>query len=303
MVPMRRLPSLSALRVFEAAARLGSFKRAADELAVTATAVSHQVRALETHLGLPLFDRQVRKVVLTDAGTVLYPVLRDGFDAFEAVVGRLQQRPKRSRVTISATRAFTARWLVPRVADFARRHRDIDLQLHASDSAVYLGDHGVDIAIRYGRGPYPGLVAEPMFTDRFAPLANPRLGLRTLRRLEKLPLIHFSWKRQDTRNPTWETWFTAAGLRWSDPPGSLRFSDEDHAIQAAVAGQGVALLSLALVAREIEAGHLVQPFGPTLPGHTYHLVMAAEDEPRPAVEAAARWLRSQLAEPTAAGEA
>ena len=125
---IRRLPPLSALRAFEAAARHGSFKRAASELAVTPTAVSHQIRALEEHVGIVLFERRTRQVVLTDAGARLYPVLRDGFDAFAQGIERLTRRRRRTQVTISATIAFTARWLVPRLAAFRALHPDIDLQ-------------------------------------------------------------------------------------------------------------------------------------------------------------------------------
>lgn len=173
---MRRLPPLSALRAFEAAARHGSFKQAANELAVTPTAISHQIRSLEQYTGLTLFVRQVRKVVLTDAGLELYPVLRDGFNAFETVLQRLETAQARRRVIISATNAFMARWLAPRVADFQKLHPEIDLELDASDQAVDLGSDVADIAIRYGRGPYPGMVAEPLFADRFAPVCSPRLG-------------------------------------------------------------------------------------------------------------------------------
>ena len=185
----RRFLPLSALRAFEAAARLGSFKAAAQELSVTPTAVSHQIRALEEQTGLALFDRQVRKVSLNEAGMQLYPVLRDGFDAFEATLARLMQQRTRAQVTISATNAFTVKWLVPRMSDFRSRHPGIDLQLLASDDLVDLRSTAVDIAIRYGRGPYPGLATEPLFTDRFAPVANPRLGVMTPEDLA-LSLIH-----------------------------------------------------------------------------------------------------------------
>jgi LysR family glycine cleavage system transcriptional activator len=287
---MRRLPPLSALRAFEAAARLGSFKAAADELAVTPTAVSHQIRGLEEHTGVALFDRQVRKVVLTEAGARLYPVLRDGFNAFEAALGALHA-PGRPRVTISATNAFMARWLAPRVAAFRRRHPGIDLELHASDAPMPLGPDGADIAIRYGRGPYPGTVSETLFADRFAPLSSPALGTFTVRALRKVPLIDFRWRRAHPHNPTWQNWFAAAGLAWHEPPGLLRFSDEGHAYEAALAGQGVALLSLELAARDIAAGRLVQPFGPDIPGHAYHLVKSAGHAPTPEVAAAWEWLR------------
>ena len=292
LLPSEPLPPLAALRAFEAAARHGSFKHAAAELAVTPTAISHQIRSLEDQLGLSLFERRARQVSLTEAGARLYPVLREGFDAFEAAIGRITRAASRAQVTISATSAFTAQWLVPRMAGFRNRHPDIDLHIYASDDAVDLADDTVDLAIRYGRGPYPGLVTEIMFTDQFAPVVNPRFGPLSLDDLDTVPLIHFHWRRPHPLNPTWEVWFAQAGLPWTSPPGQLRFSDEGHAIQAAVAGQGIALLSLALVADEIGSGHLVQPFGPALDGHTYHLAMRPDRAAAPGVVAAAAWLRA-----------
>jgi LysR family glycine cleavage system transcriptional activator len=290
---IRRLPPLSALRAFEAAARHGSFKRAAEELAVTPTAISHRIRVLEDHTGLRLFVRTVRQVTLTEAGAQLYPVLREGFDAIEAVLARLAETRRRDRVTVSATHAFTAKWLVPRVARFHALHPDIDLQLQASDKAVDLDAHGVDIAVRYGSGPYPGLAADIMFADAYAPVANPMLGVTSVDALQSVPLIHFDWKRSAPANPTWEHWFAQARIPWPPARGQLRYSDEGHAIQAAVAGQGVALLSLALVADDIAAGHLVRPFGPAIAGHTYHLVMRPDLEPGAATRAVADWLREE----------
>ncbi|MCA6110148.1 LysR substrate-binding domain-containing protein [Bradyrhizobium cenepequi] len=290
---MRRLPPLSALRAFESAARHGSFKLAAGELAVTPTAISHQIRSLEEHIGLPVFERQVRKVVLTEAGAQLYPVLRNGFDALETVLERLMPKTKRAQVTISATTAFTARLLVPRVSGFQTLHPDIDLQLHASDNAVDLTENGIDLAIRYGRGPYPGMTSEVMFADTFAPVVNPNLGVVSQQDLPRFPLIHFQWQRVDPLNPTWESWFAASGLPWGPSRPQLRFSDESHAIQAAVAGQGIALLSLALIRDELAAGRLVQAFGPTVPGHTYHLIRRSDRAPRAPTVAVMDWLRSE----------
>lgn len=290
---MRRLPSLSALRAFEAAARHGSFKQAASELAVTPTAISHQIRFLEEYTGLVLFERQVRKVVLTDAGAELYPVLRDGFNAFETAFQRLGARVERQQVTISATNAFMARWLAPRIAAFRQLHPDVDLELHASDQPVDLGADVTDLAVRYGRGPYPGMLAEPLFTDHFAPMASPALGAADVADLGSVQLIDFNWARNHPLNPNWKNWFAAAGLRWVARRGQLRFSDEGSAIQAALAGQGVALLSLELMADDLTAGRLVRLPGPTIPGHTYHLVRSAGHTPEPHVEAARAWLLSQ----------
>lgn len=291
----RRTLPLSALRAFEASARLGSFKAAATELAVTPTAVSHQIRALEAQTGLALFDRQVRKVALTEAGAQLFPVLRDGFDAFEATLARLTQQRTRIQVSISATNAFTVKWLVPRMSDFRSQHPGIDLQLQASDELADLRSTAVDIAIRYGRGPYPGLVTQPLFTDRFAPVANPRLGVTSPDDLARVPLIRFDWKQAHPENPTWERWFAVAQLPQPQQASQLRFSDEGHAIQAAVAGHGIALVSLALIADELKAGHLVQPFGPEIDGHTYHLAMYGDRPSSAPVQTVAEWLRAQAA--------
>ena len=288
----RRLPPLSALRAFEAAARHGSFKQAAQELAVTPTAISHQIRTLEEHAGLALFERRARKVMLTDAGAQLYPVLRDGFDAFAAVMERLTRRRRRAQVTISATIAFTARWLVPRVAAFRALHPQIDLQLLASDDVVDLDTADVDIAVRYGSGPHPGFAVVPLFADRFAPVTNPMLKVESAADLVQRPLIDCQWRRRHPGNPTWARWFAAAGLPEPEGPPLLRFSDESHAIQAAVAGQGVALVSLALAKAELAAGQLIQPLGPSIPGFRHHL-LTREDETDAAVTAVASWLLSE----------
>jgi LysR family transcriptional regulator, glycine cleavage system transcriptional activator len=288
----RRLPPLSALRAFEAAARHGSFKRAAEELAVTPTAISHQIRALEEHAGRALFERRTRKVVLTDAGAQLYPVLRDGFDAFAEAMERLTRRRIRAQVTISATIALTARWLVPRVTAFRTKNPQVDLQLHASDEVVDLDTAGADIAIRYGAGPYPGFDVVPLFADCFAPVFNPMLSVETAADLARRPLIDFRWRRRHPENPTWARWFAAAGLPEPEEPPLLGFSDESHAIQAAVAGQGIALVSLALVKDELAAGQLIQPFGPSIAGFRHH-ILTREGEANAAVKAAALWLLSE----------
>jgi LysR family transcriptional regulator, glycine cleavage system transcriptional activator len=291
---VRKLPPLSSLRAFEAAARKRSFKQAASELGVTPTAVSHQIKALEAHLGVELFVRHVRRVELTAPALGLYATLREGFDRFAAAIDEVAKPRRRPVVKISATTAFTARWLLPRVKHFQDAHPDIDLQLHASDHPVDLDTAEVDFAIRYGRGPYPGLLSEALFADCFAPVANPGLGVNMAADLQHLPLIDFDWAHVDAANPTWEIWF---GLAAQEIPGitpRLRLSDESHAIQAAVAGQGVALLSLALVRDEIEAGRLVQPFGPVVEGFTYHLVEQDRRRRSGPVEAARTWVMAEV---------
>lgn len=291
---MRRLPSMSSLYAFEAAARHRSFKQAAGELGVTPTAISHQVRALEVFVGVKLFERRTRQVALTEDGHALYPVLREGFDSFAQALDRLSISRMRSIVTISATTAFTAKWLVPRVSRFQAAHPDIDLRLHASEDVVEVGVSGVDLAIRYGRGPYPGLASAPLLADRFAPVVNPNLGVRSPEDLRRVPLIHFECRRSDPDDPTWAAWFRAAALPEIEPVSVLRFSDESHAIQAAVAGQGAALLSLTLVRDDLNSGRLVQPFGPSLDGLTYHLVEALGRTREKRVEAVKSWLMVEI---------
>lgn len=290
----RRLPPLGTLRAFEAAARLRSFKRAAEELSVTPTAISHQIRALEAQLGLRLFERETRRVRPTAEAERLYPVLRDGFDAFAQAIAELTARPRRQALTISATLSFTAKWLVPRVASFHAAYPDLDLRLHASDDPVDLHGGVADAAIRYGRGPYPGLIAEPLIDNRFAPVCSPRLDLRGPDDLRRHTLLHSEWRHPTQDSPTWRGWCAQAGLDGLDVDAGLRFTDESHAIQSAIAGHGVALLSLTLVADDLAAGTLVQPFGPALQGHP-HWFVHADVNPSPQVRALRDWLRAQVA--------
>jgi len=298
---MRQLPPLPALRAFEAAARHLSFKRAAEELCVTPTAISHQVRQLEEALGLQLFERRTRQVLMTVEAQLLYPVLRDGFDAFARVLDGLNQQRGRAAVTLSATRAFCGHWLLPRLANFQRLHPEIDLRLQATDEPVSLAADEADLAIRYASGPFPGLLAQVLLADRFAPVAHPSLGLRTAMDLAATRLIHYDWTRASAEQPTWARWFDLAKREAPSMAGSLHFSDESHAIQAVLGGQGVALLSLCLVANELALGSLVTPFGPSLEGRAYHLLQAAERRQTPAIAAVRDWLLVECGAVTVSG--
>lgn len=292
----RRLPPLHALRAFEAAARHLSVKEAAAELSVTPTAVSHHVRVLESALGVKLFERHARHIELTAFGRQLYPVLREGFDAFADSIAQLKSRKVRTVVTVSATVAFTARWLAPRVPAFHRANPHMDLRLHASDDPADLRSGMADAAIRFGRGTYEGLAAESLFQDAFAPVCSQRLQVREPRQLENHTMIHFEWRRQRRNNPTWNRWLRAAGVPDLTPSADLIFTDESQAIQAAMAGHGVALLSLALVADELARGTLVQPFGPTLAmeGYHYDFVYLPTHEHSARVSALRAWIHNEL---------
>jgi LysR family glycine cleavage system transcriptional activator len=288
----RRIPSLSSLRAFEAAARLRSFKQAAEELAVTATAVSHRIRALEDEIGCRLFVRKTRAVELTSEGRSLYSAVREGFDTIASGVEKLRQRA-RPLVKLSTTPAFAAKWLVPRLAAFQAQHPNIDVHVHASNRPIDLSTGTIDIAIRYGQGRYDGMKSTLLLQDRFAPVASPTLKVANASDLSRRTLIHFDWEQPLPVDLTWAAWARAAQLPELNTEAGIRFSDESHAIQAAVAGQGVALLSLVLIEQELKLGVLESRLTPVLEGLAYYLVRserATHDDAASIVEA---WLIEQ----------
>lgn len=269
---MRRFPSLPALLTFETAARLGSFKRAAEELGVTPTAVSHQIRALEQQLGLRLFHRETRRVRLTETGACLYPGIAKGFDAFALALARAGRTTPRRTLTITATSAFSSKWLVPRLAKRRESVEDINIRLFTSDDVVDLHRADVDLAIRYGFGRYPGLDSALLMADQFAPMAHPRLAVDRVEDLAFAPIIRFDWRNPHPAQPTWEKWFDQNGVVRDARAPEYSFSDEAHAIQATIAGQGVALLSVVLLHDEIATGLIRRLPGQMLSGLAYHLV-------------------------------
>jgi LysR family glycine cleavage system transcriptional activator len=289
----RRLPPLTALRAFEAAARHLSFKHAANELSLTPTAISHQIRQLEDHLGVRLFVRTTRRVDLTPAGQGLFPALRDGFDAMARAVQNVRPDAQPRTIVLSTTMAFASRWLLQRLARFAASHPDIALHLHTSDEPVDLQGGAAQLAIRYGPGSYPGLNCVPLLPSRFAPVCAPSLDVRGFGQLAQVPLIGFEWFRREAATPDWPLWFERAGC--APLPRQLHFSDEVHAIQAAIAGQGVALINLALVADELRTGLLRQPFGPELAGHPFHLAWAKARDGDPGMAEVRAWLQLEAA--------
>jgi LysR family glycine cleavage system transcriptional activator len=290
---MRKLPPLATLRAFEAAARHLSFKRAADELAVTPTAISHQIRLLEETLGQKLFERRTRRVIMTSAAQTLYTPLRDSFDTIAQAVERVSAIKAASTVTLTATMAFTSRWLVPRVAAFRNRYPGINLRLLASDDVIDLRTGAADIAVRYGAGTYPGCRSQLLFQETFAPVCSPHLNIRTPTDLELHALIHSEWRQVDEITPTWPRWYAKAGLPYQRSGSDIVFTDETHAIQAAVAGQGVALAGVALVDDELATGTLTVPLGPTLTGRGFYLVIPDSHLDDGSVEAVREWLTGE----------
>jgi LysR family glycine cleavage system transcriptional activator len=291
--PPRGLPSLSALRAFESAAAHGSFLRAADELSVTPAAISHQVRGLEQALGLALFERQPRRVVLTPDGTRLFQAVKEGLDVIELGLSAL--RRSRATVTLTTNTAFAGRWLLPRLVALREACPQVDLRLHATESVADLGRGEADLAVRSGDGRWPQLAVQLLAAERYAPMCSPALGVKAARDLARQRLIHAQWSTKAFQPAVWPRWFRAAGLK---PPRSgrdLHFTDESHAILATLGGQGVALLSLTLMRPELESGALVQPFGPVLPTGGYYLATARGREREPALQQVWAWLAQAMA--------
>ncbi|WP_111413109.1 transcriptional regulator GcvA [Billgrantia lactosivorans] len=288
MMP-RRLPSLSALRAFEAAARHLSAKRAAEELSVTPTAISHQIRQLEESLGVALFVRRPRQLILTAQGQALLGVLSESFDAIAETVTKLRRPPSRQAVTLSTTPAVAARWLLPWVCLLRDAHPQIDLSIQVSHDWVALDGIVADMAIRYGEGPWPGLVAEKLFDNVFIPVCSPALELHTPAELVRHTLLHFSSPKA-TAPVDWAAWQRRVLVPGLDVSAGLLFSDESHGITAALDGQGVALMSRHLIAEELRQGRLVQPFGPEITVLPFHLVYPPERLGEPAIAAVREWI-------------
>lgn len=299
---MRSLPPLTALRAFEAAARHMSFKAAADELRLTPTAVSHQIRSLETLCGRSLFRRRPRPIALTDAGARLFPAIRDGLDQFAAAVATIREVRDRRPLRVTTTNAFAGRWLVPRLPLWRAAHPETALEVIGTDAIVDLRAGHADLAIRYARAAPPDLLNEELFRDRFWPVSSPQLlstwpPVEDAASLDRYPLIHAWWSEADLAAPTWARWLAMArGLApdalASNPPPGLHFREELHAIDAVIAGQGIGIFSDILVGAELASGALVKVMDLALPGLGFYVAYVPNHPRKPLIEAFAAWIRS-----------
>ncbi|MGD1876852.1 MAG: transcriptional regulator GcvA [Kiloniellaceae bacterium] len=291
----RKLPPLNALRAFEAAARQLSFTRAAEELHVTQAAISHQVKSLEEHLGFPLFRRLNRRLLLTEAGQLYLPVLRDAFDAIAGGTARLTQDRENGALHISVLPSFAAKWLLPRMSRFRDRHPDIDVMVSANNKLIDFAEGTFEMAIRYGWGDYPGLRTDLLLSDEVFPVCSPKLmegpqPLTSPADLKHHTLLHDEVSRQD-ESPDWRTWLRAAGVADVDATRGPGFSDSSMVIEAAAAGQGVALGHRWLAAADLESGRIVMPFGPVLPSKfAYYLASPPAVAERRRVRLFREWL-------------
>lgn len=298
-----RLPHLSALRAFEAAARRLSFRDAAEELGITASAVSHQIRSLEAYLDVRLFDRLTRAVALTEAGSALYPKLDMGFRLVESAVREVRSIRTASALVVSAGPAIAAKWLVPKLYLFQEQYPDIELRVSTSSRTIDLDREDVDVALRHGRGVYPGLDSVRLFGEAHTPMCSPRLlddpalPLRTPADLRHHRLLHDDAAVLPGKGAAgWAQWLRAARVRQVDANSGAHFGQTDHAIQAAIDGGGVLLGRVAIAAFDLSAGRLVRPFELTLPSpFGYFFVTRAGRQRERAIAALLSWLQAEAA--------
>ncbi len=291
-----RLP-LNGLRAFEAAARYLSFTRAAEDLHVTQAAISHQVRGLEQRLGVPLFRRFNRALMLTDAGQRLYPAVRDALDRLAAAVDGLRDREAAGPLTVSVLPSFAAKWLVPRLGHFRTRHPEIDLRITASEAITDLARDAVDVGLRFGDGTWSGVRAERVLEEELTPVCTPQVAaqLRRPEDLSRVPLLHESMDPL-SRFPRWADWLRAAGVDGIDTSRGLHFSHTHIMLQAAIDGAGVGLGQMTLAADDVAAGRLVTPFSLRLPaGYAYYLVTVPAAAERPKIGAFRDWILTEMA--------
>jgi len=303
----RRLPPLNALRAFEAAARHLSFTRAADELAVTQAAVSHQVKALEEYLGTNLFRRFNRALALSEAGRGYLPAVREAFDLLDQATRDLRERDASGPLRVSVIPSFAAKWLLPRLSRFRKLHPDIDVLISANNAPVDFTQDDSDMAIRFGHGDYPGLRVDFLMADFSLALCSPRLleGEHPLR--VPADLKHHTLLQDDVMGkddePDWHTWLKAAGVSGIDGSKGPGFSDSAMVLQAAIEGQGVALGRWSLAAEDVAAGRLVQPFDVIVPtSYSYYVVSPIPTDSWRKVRLFREWMLEETAAYREAGK-
>ena len=284
---MRRLPPLNALRAFEAAARHLSFTKAAEELHVTQAAVSHQIKALEEYLGMSLFKRQNRNLLLTDAGQAYFPPLREALDRINDATSKLKERDKAGVLRVSTFTSFAAKWLVPRLGRFGAQHPDIEVRLSINDTLIDFGSDGMDVGIRYGSGNYKGLRVERLLTEVVFVVCSPKMLIGPTPLLKPQDMANQTFLHDDLPED-WDTWLEAAGLDITTVQSTrdLVFNHSEMVLQAAAEGLGVALGRSVLVASDLAAGRLVKPFDLELPTQSaYYFVCPEGAIERPKVRA------------------
>jgi LysR family transcriptional regulator, glycine cleavage system transcriptional activator len=294
-----RLPSLNALRAFEAVARKLSYARAADELFVTKAAVAQQVRQLETELGATLVERAGRGLRLTEAGQAGVRDLADGFEFLARGARAMREASGRRFLVINSSPSFAATWLVGRIGRFKAAHPDIDVLLDANPLDETTEHANVDALIRWGAGDFPDFATTLLFKENVFPVCAPRLvegqnALRTPQDLKAHTLLHLEWNPSLATWPTWSDWLKAAGAADVDASRGVWFNHMSMALYAAAQGQGVTLTTLAIAADELAAGRVVAPF--TTSVHTpygYYFLCRPEQANAPRISALRDFLAAE----------
>ncbi len=279
----RSLLPLNALRAFDAAARHMSFKMAADDLSVTPAAISQQIRSLEDFLGVELFRRSNRSLILTEAAQLSLAPLKEAFDRMEEAVDIIADTKHTNVIKVSVSPSFASKWLVPRLASYYERRPQAIVKISASMSLTDFSADDVDLAIRYGAGDYPGLHAEEILRETVFPVCSPDLlasnkPLSEPADLLAHTLIHDDSFSDDDTAPNWPMWLKAAGIAVVDGLPAIHFNTHSLAIEAAVMGRGVALARSAIAAEDLKAGRLVKPFGEEMPVAFAHYIVCPADK-------------------------
>jgi LysR family glycine cleavage system transcriptional activator len=292
----RRLPSLNAVRAFEAAARHESFTQAAQELCVTQGAVSHQVKALEAELGIKLFNRERQRLVITEAGRQYLTVVRDALDRIAIGTERLQQRQTSGVLTVSTSPDFAAKWLVHRLGRFAEAYPDIDLRVSATLHHVDFAREDVDLAVRHGDGNWAGLDVVRLCSEQLFPVCSPKLVSRRQRLSKPADVLKFPLLHVDDRK-NWSKWLEAGGVVDAQVSHGPVLNRPSMAIDAAVDGQGVALARTTLAAWDLINGRLVRPFAVALRlSKSYWIVCPKATSMLPKIKMFRDWLVVEAAD-------
>jgi len=293
---MRPFPPLNALRAFEAAARHLSMSTAAAELNVTPAAVSHQIKGLEDYLGIKLFHRLQRGLALTDAGETYLPGLQEGFEKIRAATDAVFESEVGGPLSVSTTPSFAAKWLVHRLEAFTKDHPEIQVGLYASTPSTDYSAEDGDVGIRYGSGHYPGCRVDKLFEEEVFPVCAPKFlegdhPLKTPADLMHHTLLHAVQHEIDKSYPSWATWLRSYGVEVSgDVPGP-HVSPHWMLVEAAAAGQGIALAKATVVEKDLISGRLVRPFDEALHvDHAYWLITPEETAEKPKILTFRTWL-------------
>ena len=291
-----RIPPLTALRAFDAAARHMSFAKAAEELFVTPAALSYQIKQLEEHLGTPVFRRLNRAVELTEAGRTLQPGVAEAFESLRRAVADVARLENDTDLTVTAGPAFTSKWLAPRLFRFANAHPEIELRFIAAIKLMDFERDGIDVAIRYGSGTDEGLFSQFLAEEWVAPVCAPDLAEEIAKTgtLADLPILHDESAEQLNPDASWAAWGRHAGQD-RDWIHGTHFTNTDHAIDAALEGAGVALGRIVLVERYLDQGRLVVPFkiGLNL-GARYRFVCPLGAETKPQIAPFLDWIAEEF---------